>query len=617
MKTLLIFHLLFAGFQVMELSSTAQTIATFNSLEASGQGQNLVLPATHTFQRLIRTGDVLSLGGNLGNNPDFTAYVPINGSSTQGYLSISSETAPAECAILNLLFDNASRLWGVTNGGKVSLPASDLGVCAAFCSGTVTSRNTVIVGEEVAPFADVNGDGYDDLGWLIEIDPATRSVINQDGVGGVDKLWAMGRQAHENVAIRKDQAVAYWGADNSDNGYLYKFVPTVPGNFSAGSLYVLRTTGALGTGSWMQVSNTTKVERNNTIGGSINAGAYNFQRIEDVDIGPDGRIYFASTATGCIYRFNDTGTTVNGLEVFVENTTYDVDGPGPFAPVKFEWPDNLAFDGEGNLWVLQDGGDNHIWVVAPSHTTSTPAIKVFANTPTGAEPTGITFSPDFLYLFISFQHPSPLNTASQPDAAGRNVIFDAGTTLVIARKENLGASILSQVNENINLALGANGVEINWVSNLNAGTFEIERSVDGIHFDKIANLPATLSNSNYSYADKDLQAGNQLYYRLRVCNSSRLCSYSDTKTIRNINGSSFKVYPLSAQNAIRVMYNAKADGELSIVLFTASGSEVYRQKIVATRGPNDFTITPGNLPAAIYVLQVTDGEVKESRRFAK
>ena len=25
--------------------------------------------------------------------------------------------------------------------------------------------------------------------------------------------------------------------------------------------------------------------------------------------------------------------------------------------------DNLAFDGEGNLWVLQDGGHDYIWVV--------------------------------------------------------------------------------------------------------------------------------------------------------------------------------------------------------------------------------------------------------------
>ena len=53
----------------------AQTIATFNSVQPTAQTQNLVLPATHTFQRIIKTGDPLSLGGNLGTHLDFTGYV--------------------------------------------------------------------------------------------------------------------------------------------------------------------------------------------------------------------------------------------------------------------------------------------------------------------------------------------------------------------------------------------------------------------------------------------------------------------------------------------------------------------------------------------------------------
>src|SRR3954451_21167820 len=111
MKTRVIFISIFVAVHIIGLSCQAQTFASFNSVEPTGQTQNLVLPATHTFQRLIRTGDALSLGGSLGSTPDFTAYVPINGSSTNGYLSISSETLPAECAILNLPFDNASRVW--------------------------------------------------------------------------------------------------------------------------------------------------------------------------------------------------------------------------------------------------------------------------------------------------------------------------------------------------------------------------------------------------------------------------------------------------------------------------------------------------------------------------
>jgi secreted PhoX family phosphatase len=596
----------------------SQSIATFSSVEPTSQTQNLVIPFTHTFQRIIRTGAPLTTGGNLGGNLDFTGYVPIAGSSTNGYLSVSSETAPAECAVLSLSFQNTSKLWSITNSGKVALPLADIGFCAAFCSGTVTPRNTVMVCEEVTPDGDANGDGYQDMGWIIEIDPATRTVINQDATGGVDKLWVMGRQAHENVAIKGDQSVSYWGGDNIDNGFIYKFVPTVAGNFSAGVLYVLETTGALTAGTWKQVANTTQTERNNTIALSRAAGAYNFQRIEDVEIGPDGKIYFASTATGRVYRFTDDAATVSNLQVFVESMNYDVDGPGPFAPVKFEWPDNLAFDGEGNLWVLQDGGNNHIWLVEPTHTTAAPAIRVFGNTPAGSEPTGITFSPDYKFMFISIQHPGSSNTIGQTDASGANVVFDENTTLVIARKENLGTTLLPLKYIDMNLVQKNNGVEVMWTS---AGigdhsSFEVERSINGINFNKIGSLPSLPISVPYSYFDNNVPGNNKVFYRLRACANSQ-CVYSEIKSIKNTGSQSLKVYLLSSGNDIHVTYTANNAGDALVQLYNNTGNQVYRSKRKVIPAVNDFNILVQNLPRGMYILKITEGRTSESRSFVK
>jgi hypothetical protein len=598
----------------------AQSIGDFHPVEPTPQTQNLVIPGTHTFQRIIRSGTALGSGGTLGNNPDFTGYVPIAGSSTNGYLSISNESLPAECAILTMSFNAANRLWNINSSDKVNLAPAEIGTSGAFCSGTVTARNTIMVCEEVMPNGDSNGDGYDDLGWVVEIDPATRTVINQDGVAGADKLWAMGRQAHENVAITNDQSVAYWGGDNITNGFIYKFVPAVAGNFSAGTLYVLETTAALGTGTWKQIANTTKPERNNTVAASTAAGAYNFRRIEDVEIGPDGKIYFASTDGGRIYRFSESGTTVSSLEVYVEKTAYDIDGSGPFAPVNFEWPDNLAFDGEGNLWILQDGGDNHIWVVSPTHTMAAPAIKVFGNTPVGAEPTGITFSPDYKFMFISLQHPSGSNTIAQTDAAGESVVFDAGTTLVIARKENLGASVLSERFIKMSLAEKTNGVELNWIT---TGTndhtaYEVERSTDGFYFTRIASLPASFNDdASYSYLDHNLPIANHLYYRLRQCKVGNRCVYSETKSIKITAQKFLKVYSLGAGNAIRVMYTANEDSNVLMQLYTNTGRELYREKRKVAQGLNEFNLVIENLPPGFYVLKVMEGDKIQSRSFVR
>jgi sugar lactone lactonase YvrE len=602
---------------------SAQTIGTFNSVMATAQTQNFEIPSTHTFQRVIRSGTALTAGGTLGDALDFTGYVPIAGSSTNGYLSISSEAPIGECAILNISFNGASKLWDISSSGKVTFPMNEVGLVATFCSGTVTPNNTIIVGEEVVLNLDANSDSYQDVGWLIEIDPATRTVKNQDGVGGADKLWAMGRQKHENVAIKSEQTVAYWGADDGTNGYLYKFVPTTAGNFSAGLLYVLETTG-VGAGTWKAISNTTKAERNNTIAASTAAGAFNFNRIEDVEIGPDGKVYFAATATGIVHRLTDNGTTVSNLEAFVDHTTFDVDGDGPGTPVQFDWPDNLAFDNEGNLWILQDGGGYHIWVVAPGHTTADQAIKIFANTPFGSEPTGITFSLDSKFLFLSLQHPSSSNNVAQKDAAGEDVIFNTHTTLVIARNEDLGSgSVLPLHFVDLGLQRKDDGVEVNWkVQDANKHDwFEVERSTDGSNFKQIVRNQAPANSTavaTFTYTDKFLPATAIAYYRIRSCDVNGSCIYSQTKSIRLPNAKhTFKLSPLPVRQNLNVAFNVTGTKSVVIKVLSNEGKEMYTTTKKVFNGHNDIVIPVQNFAKGMYVVTMTVDGQSESQSFIK
>jgi len=606
-----------------------QTIGNFSSVTPGTQQQTLILPSTHTFQRLIKSGDALSLGGTLGTNLDFTGYVPISGSSTNGYLSISSESTPAEVAVLQISFNAGTELWTVNSGGKVNFNSTDIGDVSRFCSGTVTPNNTIIVSEEDVTTGNANSgvDGYTDKGWLIEIDPATRTVINQAGDNpAADKLWAIGRANRENAAIRNDNQVLYTGTDDPTYGYIYKFVPTIPGDFSSGALYVLQTTGSLNTGTWVAVANSTVADRNNCRSISQTAGGYNFNGVEDVEIGPDGKIYFAAKAEGKIYRFTDNGTVgsgtdLTGLEVFAGNssyptlTSYDVDGAGPLGTESWgTGNDNLCFDSDGNLWVLQDGGRNHIWVIGPTHTQASPQVRLFAKTPAGCEPTGITFSPDYNFLFLSFQHPSGSNTTAQTDAASSSVIFNTHTTVVIARTENLGSPVTLPLSFiSFNARQEKNDVLLNWhVAQIsNHSYFSIERSTDGINFSEIGrntdyiNGPDEIS---LTYIDRNVpQGNNKLYYRIKQCDQDGRCRFSIIRVVNfKREDQIITLFPQPLNEKLNIIYRSKDEGTATITISDITGKKIFIQTQYLFSGKQTILINTGTLLPGSYFITITD-----------
>ncbi|GGZ69480.1 PhoX family protein [Algibacter mikhailovii] len=435
---------------LLNQSAFGQTIADFTSVTPAAQTNGFVLPASHTFQRIIKVGDALTVSGTMLTKPDFTAYVPIENSSTNGYLSVNSEDAPLAIGgtggggvtILDINLNGATKLWETTASQTVDF--ARVGNTAANCSGTVTPWGTVISSEEFAynpllGLIDFNMDGYNDVGWNVEVDPVTKTVI--------DKHWAMGNMAHENVSIHANERTVYQGAD-SDIGYLYKFVATNAQDLSAGNLYVY-SGSKNGAGAWIQIPNTSITERNTTIALSGAAGGTVFKGIEDVEIGPDGMVYFAVKDEGRVYRFSDsnaleTAASTVTMETYVGGMNYDINDGSSTSSIPWgNGNDNLAFDGAGNLWVFQDGGNKYIWVVKNGHTQAAPDVELFGSAPLGSEPTGITFTPDYKYLFMSmlFLTDPVSNNANQTDAAGNSVNFNTGTTLVVALNENLGTAL--------------------------------------------------------------------------------------------------------------------------------------------------------------------------------
>jgi secreted PhoX family phosphatase len=407
-------------------------ISDFVSIIPQSQGSKFRLPNTHTFQAIIMKGDPLTGGGVLGAKADFTGYVPINGSSSNGYLSVNAETTPGAVSILDINYNNTSQLWGISASQHVDF--SPVVTTAQNCSGTVTPWNTIVSCEETTSNIDENFDGYADVGWCVEIDPGSKQVI--------DKLWALGHFRHENITVHSNRRTVYEGAD-SNPGYLYKFVADVAEDLSAGQLFVYKGEKT-GSGQWIKLKNTTKNERNTVESQSISVNATIFNAIEDVEVGPNGWVYFAVKNERQVYRFKDSdslyGMIVHEMETYVGNQSYSInDGEINYTVDWGAGNDNLTLDREGNLYVMQGGDRKYIWFIEVGHNQNSPKVKLFCQSPLGGQCTGMTFSPDEKFMFMSIQNPNASNNVSiQFDAAGKAITFDRDVVMVVARNEHLG-----------------------------------------------------------------------------------------------------------------------------------------------------------------------------------
>ncbi|MES2618941.1 MAG: alkaline phosphatase PhoX [Bacteroidota bacterium] len=586
-------------------------ISCFTSVVPTEQVDTLSIPTTHRFQSILQTGNAYSTSGTVPSNFDFTGYVANASSSRKGWVALNHEKSVGGVSILNVQYNCNTGNWDVDSIHPVDF-SGDLVKTASNCSGGVTPWGTTVTCEEDAPQGDVNNDGYEDIGWNVEIDPVTHKV-KEYGNGKPEKLWAMGRMSHENIVFAQDSITSYYGEDEPD-GNVFKFVAAKKTDLSSGTLYALKLNNVLNssgdptgtTGSWVVVPNTSKSDRNYAKMMAKIAGATAFNGVEDVEISPlNNDVFFTAKGVGRTYRFTDNGTTVSNFATFVGGETYPINyGDGIIAE---EWAggnDNLTFDDKGNLWVLQDGGRNHVWMVRPDHTQAQPKIELFMVTPTGSEPTGMTFTPDYQYMFISIQEPS--GRIAQKDVKGTAVTFDKSTTLVVARKEKFipanpaspvitgPASAIKGSTQNYSVVKNSGSI-YNWT--ISNGT-----QISGGTTNAIA---VTWNNSTTGEVNVTEAVNNR-------CNSNSkltvILQTSDIATVQVIPGLS--LYPNPAENAIFL----KSDVAVKYEVWSVQGQQVLSGD---HSGTDNTEINVESLPSGVYTVKVYFGHQTQIIQFVK
>ncbi len=156
-----------------------------------------------------------------------------------------------------------------------------------------------------------------------------------------------------------------------------------------------------------------------------------------------------------------------------------------------------------------------------------------------------------------------------------------------------------------------NTVALEWITATEANNkkFEVEKSSDGIFFEKIADVPGAGNSSsviNYSYTDGQLPAV-VAFYRLKQVDSDGKFEYSKVVRVACSNDMGIKIFPNPVSNRLEVEMNGRiSKGKLIIADVTG------RQRMIREFGPlqnGKIIISTKALSPGIYFLQLQSPDV--------
>lgn len=158
-------------------------------------------------------------------------------------------------------------------------------------------------------------------------------------------------------------------------------------------------------------------------------------------------------------------------------------------------------------------------------------------------------------------------------------------------------------------------VQLKWVTEnessvANEGSYEIERSADGVNFvtvGKVNKANSANGNSSYYYEDNISQVGaSEVYYRIKQYDHDR--SYYYTKVIvvkRSMNQVAISLFPNPVQDVLNLSLKNNGNDQVKISIINSVGTLVKSETARLSEGNNFLPLTGmDRLPSGIYYLSV-------------
>jgi hypothetical protein len=149
---------------------------------------------------------------------------------------------------------------------------------------------------------------------------------------------------------------------------------------------------------------------------------------------------------------------------------------------------------------------------------------------------------------------------------------------------------------------------LNWTitSAINFSHFELQRSFNGVAFEKIAAIEGKnqQTTSNYSYIDKPSNF-NTVYYRLKIVDKDGSFSYSNIlKAVSNDKQPSLNVFPSITKGEMLTIDYSNVDTQSELKIINSNAQIV---KVFQVKGNNGIIkIEASNFNKGIYIVQLSN-----------
>jgi hypothetical protein len=153
---------------------------------------------------------------------------------------------------------------------------------------------------------------------------------------------------------------------------------------------------------------------------------------------------------------------------------------------------------------------------------------------------------------------------------------------------------------------------LRWVTanEINTARFEVESSVDGNSYAKVATVPAAGSSSANSYTAHIPQTGIITFYRLKMIDQDEKYTYSQVIPVRycgnSINGYSVKLFPNPVKgSSLTAEITLPANEQIELQVVSPAGNVLARRRVTGQQGTQHVVIfLPRNMAEGTYYLSM-------------